>query len=92
MGGNSNVQKKRKLSNENRQFQEAWTYKYFFIENSSKKIMCLICQSCISVSKEYNLQRHYATKHKNFEGITGELRQQKLNHLLSNADPFKKTF
>ena len=57
--------KKRKIEDECRVFNEDWTDKYFFA-NVRDKAVCLLCHECVSVFKEYNLKRHYQTKHLNF--------------------------
>lgn len=87
-----NTSRKRKLEDEHRKFQDIWTDKYFFVENSAKNIICLICQSTVAVCKEYNLQRHYLSKHKSYEKITGELRKQKIKSLMQGFDVQKSMF
>lgn len=43
---------------------------------------CLICKQSLSVSKEYNLRRHYETNHsKNHDGYTEKMRDKKLNEM-----------
>ena len=54
--------KKRKVDSECRVFNEEWTTKYFFTEVRSMAV-CLICQESIAVFKEYNISRHFSTKH-----------------------------
>jgi hypothetical protein len=54
--------KKRKLESEKRKFNNDWTSKYLFVEYNNKSV-CLICQENISCPKEYNLRRHFETKH-----------------------------
>lgn len=71
---------KRKILDDNRKFSEAWTSKYFFIEQD-KKIICLICNFAVSVCKEYNIKRHYETKHSAFSKIEGEARDRKIESL-----------
>ncbi len=53
---------KRKVDDEHRQFQERWTLQYFFVEFNGNAT-CLICKEKVAVLKEYNLKRHYSTKH-----------------------------
>lgn len=64
------------------------------VKNSPK---CFICNHTLSVSKEYNLRRHYETNHsENFDWCTENMRNEKLNelkkglnflpHLSSNAN------
>nr|XP_022905226.1 general transcription factor II-I repeat domain-containing protein 2-like [Onthophagus taurus] len=69
--------KKRKVKDENRQFQEIWTEKYFFVW-SHNKVVCLICKNSVAIAKEYNVKRHYETQHPTFTKFTGELRKQKM--------------
>ncbi|CAK1581085.1 unnamed protein product [Parnassius mnemosyne] len=69
--------KKRKVKDENRQFQEIWTEKYFFVW-SHNKVVCLICKNSVVIAKEYNVKRHYETQHPTFTKFTGELRKQKM--------------
>ncbi|XP_049748425.1 general transcription factor II-I repeat domain-containing protein 2B-like isoform X1 [Elephas maximus indicus] len=87
---------KRKLDRERRMFQERWERAYFFVEVKNSPV-CLICKQTLSVSKEYNLRRHYETNHsKNFVWYTEKMRDEKLNelkkglkvlqHLSSNAN------
>lgn len=54
--------KKRKIDAECRAFNKTWTAKYFFTEIKGKAV-CLICGTEVAVLKDYNLNRHYATKH-----------------------------
>nr|CAI5833287.1 unnamed protein product [Callosobruchus analis] len=53
---------KRKIESEGRLFNSEWTNKYFFIE-FEKKYICLICRETVAVAKEYNMRRHFETKH-----------------------------
>ncbi|KAK7881164.1 hypothetical protein WMY93_029573 [Mugilogobius chulae] len=58
-------QKKRKIDSECRVFNKEWTVKYFFTEVRAKAV-CLICHETIAVFKEYNISRHFTTKHRNY--------------------------
>ncbi|KAI5150109.1 hypothetical protein ENBRE01_1306 [Enteropsectra breve] len=58
----SNLNKSRKVDKEGRVFNVEWSVKYFIAE-INEKIVCLICNEYISVRKEYNIRRHYETKH-----------------------------
>ena len=53
--------KRRKLAEEKRAFDEAWTERYFVIEHKNSAL-CVICHETIAVQKEYNVKRHYTTK------------------------------
>ncbi len=71
--------KKRKISQENRQFLPIWESLYFFTMQNSK-LTCLICRDTISVLKEYNVRRHHESKHKDFKFLSKEQRTIKLNN------------
>jgi hypothetical protein len=58
----SSQNKKKKVMDEGRMFNEKWTAEYFFIEMKNVAL-CLICKETISVFKNYNLKRHYLQKH-----------------------------
>ena len=57
--------KKRKVDRECRAFNEEWMPKYFFTKVGNKAV-CLLCYQTVAVLKEYNISRHYATKHENY--------------------------
>lgn len=66
---------KRRKNPYNRKFQPRWTDKYLFVP-CGRKLMCLVCTVTISIFKDYNLKRHYKTKHSEYEDITGEVREK----------------
>jgi Spin-doc zinc-finger/Domain of unknown function (DUF4371) len=71
----------RKRNFDGRLFNERWTIDYFFILHNGK-LCCLVCQESIAVIKEYNIKRHYDTKHKKkFDCLQDELRLIKVNEL-----------
>ena len=73
--------KKRKVSDEGRSFQIKWTNQYFFTE-VNKKAVCLICSEAVSVFKEYNIKRHYDTKHAfSYDKFEGQFREDKVSEL-----------
>ena len=79
----SSASKKRKIVDERRVFQERWENLYFVTEVSDK-IVCLICQQTIAVTKEYNIRRHYETMHKEkYSAYVGKLREDKVMQLKS---------
>jgi hypothetical protein len=52
-------------------FKEQWSVEYFVVENKGKAV-CLICNETIAVLKEYNICRHYDTKHPaKYSGLIG---------------------
>ncbi|UYV76589.1 EPM2AIP1, partial [Cordylochernes scorpioides] len=70
------MEKKRKIDSECRKFEDQWNIQYFVIE-SSNKALCLICNESIAVLKEYNMKRHYETKHsQNYSKNTGIVRTE----------------
>ncbi|XP_053410680.1 general transcription factor II-I repeat domain-containing protein 2B isoform X2 [Nycticebus coucang] len=72
---------KRKIDQEGRVFQEKWERAYFFVEVQNIPT-CLICKQSVSVSKEYNLRRHYQTNHsKHYDQYTEKMRDEKLHEL-----------
>ncbi|XP_014404013.1 PREDICTED: general transcription factor II-I repeat domain-containing protein 2B isoform X3 [Myotis brandtii] len=72
---------KRKIDLEGRVFQEKWERAYFFVEVQNIPT-CLICKQSMSVSKEYNLRRHYQTNHsKHYDQYTDKMRDEKLHEL-----------
>ncbi|UYV82063.1 EPM2AIP1 [Cordylochernes scorpioides] len=75
------MEKKRKIDSECRKFKDQWNIQYFVIE-SSNKALCLICNESIAVLKEYNMKRHYETKHsQNYSKYTGIVRTEKIKAL-----------
>ena len=76
--------KKRKIDLECRILKGSWTNDYFVIEHN-EVILCLICQEKISVFKEYNVKRHYSTRHAgNFDMLNSQMRIDRVNSLKQN--------
>lgn len=85
---------KRKVGDEHRQFQETWETEYFFVAHRGIPT-CLICTDKVAVHKEYNIRRHYSTRHAEeyakYQGDEREDRVAKLKTcLLRQQDFFKK--
>ncbi|XP_078271885.1 general transcription factor II-I repeat domain-containing protein 2 isoform X1 [Rhinoraja longicauda] len=75
------VNKKRKVCTEGSRFQERWKLQSFFTENRNNCV-CLICQEIVAVFKEFNVKRHYETKHANaYDRLTGSDHAEKVNQL-----------
>uniref|UniRef100_A0A8C1P3C2 SPIN-DOC-like zinc-finger domain-containing protein n=1 Tax=Cyprinus carpio TaxID=7962 RepID=A0A8C1P3C2_CYPCA len=59
----------RKVDRENRKFQSEWTEKYLFTvptmasKRGTNRPVCLLCNESVAVAKEYNVKRHFTTKH-----------------------------
>lgn len=74
---------KRKIGSESRVFNPKWTNDYFFVQ-CKEKAVCLICQEAVAVFKEYNLRRHYESRHKDkYDSLQGQMRVDKLSKLKS---------
>uniref|UniRef100_A0A8C1P8F6 SPIN-DOC-like zinc-finger domain-containing protein n=1 Tax=Cyprinus carpio TaxID=7962 RepID=A0A8C1P8F6_CYPCA len=62
----------RKVDRENRKFQSEWTEKYLFTvptmasKRGTNRPVCLLCNESVAVAKEYNVKRHFTTKHSFF--------------------------
>ena len=86
---NSKETRKRKVEVEMQKFNEKWIIhkyfsEYFFSENADCRPLCLICNQTVNVNKEYNIKRHYDSKHA--DGVYGKLkgrdRDLKVKHLM----------
>ena len=76
------VTKKRKVDSECRAFQDEWTWKYFFIDFKDKP-MCLFCNETVSVYKDFNISRHFTSKHNysQYANMTDNEKKQKVENL-----------
>ncbi|XP_073807411.1 general transcription factor II-I repeat domain-containing protein 2-like [Danio rerio] len=73
--------KKRKVDSEGRRFQERWELEYFFTENRGNCV-CLICKETVALFKDFNVKRHYETRHaKIYDKLTGSERAEKVKQL-----------
>ena len=74
--------KKRKIDDERRIFNKDWSSKYFVIQHNQGTV-CVICQTTIAVMKEYNIKRHYTTKHSTiYDAVEGQDRMNKLEEMI----------
>ncbi|XP_070593080.1 general transcription factor II-I repeat domain-containing protein 2A-like isoform X2 [Erythrolamprus reginae] len=85
---------KRKVGGDHRQFQAKWEVPYFFVEHKGIPT-CLICTEKVAVHKEYNLKRHYTTRHaEEYAKYQGDERANQVanlkTYLLRQQDFFKK--
>lgn len=86
------LSKKRKVDIECRIFQEKWTNSYLFTEINGKPV-CLVCMQQVAVLKEYNMKRHYETRHgEKYSNLGGEQRRQKINELLLGVKKQQSAF
>ena len=68
---------KRKIADEHRSFQDTRELEYFICEVKDK-IICLICNSTVSVPKLYNIKRHYDLHKAKYDQYKGLIRLEKL--------------
>ncbi|CAM1292725.1 Uncharacterised protein r2_g183 [Pycnogonum litorale] len=75
------AKKRRKVDSEGRRFQERWELQYFFTENRGNCV-CLICKEAVALFKDFNVKRHYETKHATtYDKLTGSDRAEKVKQL-----------
>jgi hypothetical protein len=82
---NSNIMAaaKRKISEENRRFNDDWTDEFLMIGNGGKGMMCLICNDVLKTLKRVNAKSHYASKHAGtYDQMAPELRRERVAALL----------
>ena len=78
--------KKRKVDAEGRSFKQIWTTTLFFTEVKGKPV-CLVCGEHVAVFKEYNLRRHYETKHADkYKHLTDGERARTSEELLAKLE------
>lgn len=59
---NAIMEKSRQWHTDKRNFKKDWQDAFLFTEVKSKAV-CLVCKQSVAVLKEYNIRRHYETKH-----------------------------
>ena len=83
----------RKIDDDRRVFNSEWGYGYQ-IDPHSQGVVFLDGQSRIAVMKEYNVNRHHASKHcSQFVEILGQARVDKIEHLkksIKDSTRYKK--
>ena len=55
--------KKRKVAEENRDFNSAWTDSFAFSTTDAGLPICLICGEKLANNKKCNVERHFQNKH-----------------------------
>ncbi|XP_060786987.1 general transcription factor II-I repeat domain-containing protein 2-like [Neoarius graeffei] len=75
---------KRNVDFENRDFQNRWEAEYLFVDIGGKPL-CLVCGTNVVVIKEYNIRRHYETKHQD------KYKNLDIQQKLEKAEEFKKS-
>ncbi|XP_035500193.1 general transcription factor II-I repeat domain-containing protein 2-like [Scophthalmus maximus] len=81
---------KRKVDSENRAFQNRWEAEYMFTDIAGKPV-CLVCGANVAVIKEFNIRRHYETKHQELQNLNAEEKIQRVKELKKNLR-FQQTF
>lgn len=76
------MESSRRWHTDKRHFKRTWEEEYFFTDINSKAV-CLICGQSVAVLKEYNIRRHYETRHAAFSRFKGEARKTKSRELLA---------
>ena len=67
---------KRKLEQEGKVFNQDWKLNYFTKPHKNNQAICIICNTVITVLKEYNVRRHYTTRHADIhDKYTGKARE-----------------
>ncbi|XP_042204155.1 general transcription factor II-I repeat domain-containing protein 2-like [Homarus americanus] len=85
--------KKRKVDAECRVYNEEWGVKYFFVETKDQKTTCVIYSESVAVLKEYNLRRHYETKHlSTYSKFSGKLRSEKYESMKRGLETQRNLF
>ena len=75
----------RKVDREGRIFNRQWKLNYFVRLHRDTSAICVICNTVIAVLKEYNIKRHYTTKHSNqYDEYTGRAREERYDGLCKN--------
>ena len=55
--------------------------------------MCLLCSESVSVMKEYNVRRHYVTRHSaKYDSFQGERRKEKVQNMIKNLKQQQSIF
>ena len=79
--------KKRKISEENRIFNDAWADSFAFTSNESGLPIRLICGEKLANNKRSNVARHFNNTHKAFaEKYPDEERKKAVKELMWKAD------
>ena len=86
--------KKRKISEENRTFNDAWADSFAFTSNESGLPICLICGKKLANNKRSNVARQFNNTHKAFaeKYPEGEERKKAVKELMRKADLMKNQF
>ena len=86
--------KKRKVAEENRDFNSAWTDSFAFSTTDAGLPICLICGEKLANNKKCNVERHFQNKHSAFaeKYQAGDERKRAISELLRKCEQSKITF
>ncbi|OCU00129.1 hypothetical protein XELAEV_18005914mg [Xenopus laevis] len=89
-----NTSQKRKISEENREFNSAWTDSFAFTVNDAGLPVCLICGEKLANNKKCNDERHFQNKHLAFSKTypTKDEQKRAISELLRRVEQRKHTF
>lgn len=74
----------KKVDTKCRELQDKWTDEYLFFLHSGKP-MRLLYYETISVLKEYNMKRHYSSKHfAQYHLLMGQLKRDNIKKLITD--------
>ena len=83
---------KRKRDETAREFQDSWTTDYLFIEWKQKPL-CLVCGATLSISKAFNVKRHYDALHQHkYDKTVGKLREDSVEKLRNSLGVQQSVF
>ncbi len=90
-----NVLWRERLATSTGNFRKSWRWNVFFVDHRGTPT-CLICTEKFAVYKEYNVRRHYSTRHaEEYTKYQGDERNNRVANLkkclLWQQDLFKKT-
>ncbi|KAL3873751.1 hypothetical protein ACJMK2_036840 [Sinanodonta woodiana] len=72
--------RKRKVDNKNRQFNDDWTVQNCFVQHQIN-VICLLFYSTVAVAKVSNMKHHYEKKHQDFHNVVGDGRTARIESL-----------
>ncbi|XP_069460653.1 general transcription factor II-I repeat domain-containing protein 2-like [Ambystoma mexicanum] len=86
--------KKRKISEENRVFNDTWTESFAFSTDKTGLPVCLICGEKFANNKKSNIARHFQNKHTAFaeKYPDGDERRKAVAELMRKVDRSKNNF
>lgn len=86
--------KKRKVSEENKMFNDTWADSFAFTADETVLPVCLICNEKLANNKKSNVARHFQNKHTAFaqKYPDGDESKRVISELMRKADQSKNYF